>query len=69
MREISMIPNDPPQVQLIADEFRRRYVIIHNRDGKEPESYLIPIVMLGVNFEEKIKTIDSSLEENYCYGK
>jgi len=63
-----MTPDTPIYCQLIAGENHRRHGINRNRVDKGPESYPISSVTLEANFDEKIKTIDSSNKEHTVMG-
>lgn len=66
--EHSMTPDTQTYCQLIAGENQRRRGTNCNRVGKGSESYSIPSVMLEANFDEKIKTIDSSNKKYTAMG-
>jgi len=63
-----MPPDTHTYCQLIAGEKHRRCGTNRNRVDKGPESYPISSVTLEANFDEKIKTIDSSNKEHTVMG-
>lgn len=63
-----MTPDNSHYCQLIAGENHRRRGTNRNRVDKGPESYPISTVTLEANFDEKIKTIDSSNKEHTVMG-